>query len=245
VNATTKERREATRAHAGVAGETPDGGGGLSRSLAAWEIASVVASAAIAEWAVIAAVGFNKAWFLPPVALAFALMIFSHRERGETLGEIGWNAAHFWPALKLLLLPMAVGALLLALAGWLWLGTAMRVGDARAGWAVWGLPVWGLLWGLLQQYVLQGFINRRAQIVWGKGARSVLLVASVFALLHLPNPWLTAATFAGGLVWAWVYQRAPNLPALALSHSLMTWVLVSTVPGSALRGLRVGFKYFG
>ncbi len=140
---------------------------------------------------------------------------------------------------------MLAGSLLLALAGWLWLGEALRLGGQRAGWAVLGFPLWGLLWGLLQQYVLQGFVNRRAQILLGRGWLSALLTASVFALLHLPNPWLTAATFAGGLLWAWAYQRAPNLWALALSHALMTWVLVSTVPADALRGLRVGYKFFG
>ena len=215
-----------------------------SRSLAAWEIASVAASALIAEWAVIAAVGFGNVWHAVPVGLAFALMIYSHRLRGETLREIGWNVSEFWPALRLLIVPMLACALVVALVGWFWLGGTLRVGGNRAGWAVLGFPVWGLAWGLLQQYVLQGFVNRRAQILFGRGWQSVLLTASVFALLHLPNPWLTAATFAGGLLWAWVYQRAPNLFALALSHAAMTWVLVSALPDSALRGLRVGFKYF-
>jgi membrane protease YdiL (CAAX protease family) len=56
---------------------------------------------------------------------------------------------------------------------------------------------------------------------------------------------LTFATFTGGLLWAYVYQRAPNLFAIGISHALMTWVLVSSVPPSALHNLRVGFKYFG
>ena len=214
-----------------------------SRSLAACEIASVAASALVAEWAVIAAVGFSNLWYVVPVGLAFALMVYSHRQRGETAREIGWNVSEFWPALRVLAAPMLAGSLLLALAGWL-SGATFRIGDGRAGWAVLGFPVWGFAWGLLQQYVLQGFVNRRAQIVFGRGRRSVLLTALVFALLHLPNPWLTAATFAGGLLWAWAYQRAPNLFALALSHALMTWVLISALPDAALRGLRVGFKYF-
>jgi len=242
-------RRDAAEyggAPAGAAGR----GGGLSapasqsRSLAVCEIASVSASALIAEWAVIAAVGFGNLWHAFPVGLAFALMIYSHRLRGETVREIGWNVSEFWPALKLLALPMLAGSTLLALVGWLWLGATFRIGGGRAGWAVLGFPVWGLAWGLLQQYVLQGFVNRRAQILFGRGWSSVALTASVFALLHLPNLWLAAATFAGGLLWAWVYQRAPNLYALALSHAAMTWVLVSTLPDSALRGLRVGYKYF-
>jgi membrane protease YdiL (CAAX protease family) len=70
-------------------------------------------------------------------------------------------------------------------------------------------------------------------------------VAFIFALIHLPNLWLAVATFVGGVIWAAVYQRAPNLLALGLSHGVMTWVLISCVPQSALQSLRVGFKYFG
>jgi len=215
------------------------------RALAAWEIVSIISSTILAEWAVLALAGFNKIFLAVPIGLAFALMIFSHRVRRETLADLGWRFDNFWPALKLLLLPMIGGTILLALAGWLWFGASWRIGERRAGWEVFGLPVWGFLWGLLQQYVLQGFINRRAQMIWGKGWRGILLVALIFALMHLPNPWLTALTFLGGLLWATVYQRTPNLFALALSHALMTWTLVSTIPPTALHGLRVGYKFFG
>jgi membrane protease YdiL (CAAX protease family) len=216
-----------------------------SRALAAWEIASVASSTLVAEWAVLAAAGFDKLWLAPPVLLAFGLMIYSHRLRGETLRDLGWRFDNFWRALALLLPAMLLGAGLLALVGRFWFGAPLRAGEQRAGWSVFGLPVWGFAWGLLQQLVLQGFVNRRAQLIFGRGAASVLVVASVFALLHLPNPWLTAATFAGGVLWAWAYQRTPNLLALALSHALMTWALVSTLPEHALDGLRVGYKYFG
>jgi membrane protease YdiL (CAAX protease family) len=137
---------------------------------------------------------------------------------------------------------MIAAALFLALVGWLC--GSLRMGGIRPGWPLIVTYFWLFLWGLLQQYPLQGFINRRAQMVWGRGAGSILFVASVFALLHLPNPWLTAATFCGGLLWAWQYQRAPNLFAAAFSHSLMTVVLVTTVPYSALGGMRVGYGYF-
>src|SRR5205807_10612618 len=112
-----------------------------------------------------------------------------------------------------------------------------------------GRPIFGQLtlgfgWGLVQQYVLQGFINRRAQIIWGPGWLSIFMVAAIFGGLHLPNPWLTFVTLAGGTIWAAVYQMAPNLFALALSHCLLTWVIVSSLPTSALNYLCIGLQYF-
>jgi membrane protease YdiL (CAAX protease family) len=215
-----------------------------SRALAAWEIVSIACSTMIAEWAVLA-LGADKLWLAVPVACAFALIFYSHKLRGESLRELGWRTDNFVQAARLLLLPMLVGSVLLALVGWLWFGGSFSFGQRRAGWAVFGFPVWGFAWGLLQQYVLQSYINRRAQILFGQGAASITIVALLFALLHLPNPWLMCATFLGGLIWAAVYQRAPNLYALAISHAVLTWVLISTLPSDALRGLRVGYKFFG
>lgn len=214
------------------------------RALAAWEIASVASSILIAEWILSAAMGRSRLVVAIPIALAFLLMIISHQLRSETLRDLGFRVNDFLRAGKLLLLPMVVTAGLCLVAGW-WLGGEINFLRWHPGRPVAGQLVLGFGWGLVQQYVLQAFINRRAQIIFGPGWLSVFLVATVFGGLHLPNPWLTLVTFAGGAIWAAVYQKAPNLFALAVSHSLMTWVLVSTLPASALNHLRIGFKYFG
>ncbi len=142
------------------------------------------------------------------------------------------------------MLPMIVTAIVCLAIGW-WTGE--RIDFLR--WHI-SRPlavqlILGFAWGFVQQYMLQSLVNRRAQIIWGRGWLSVLVVAAIFAGLHLPNPALTVATFVGGVIWAAVYQRAPNIFALAISHSLMTWIVVSTVPASALHHLRIGLKYFG
>jgi uncharacterized protein len=213
------------------------------RALAAWEIASLVSSALIAEWILSAAAGRTKLIVAIPLAFAFALVITSHLLRKESLRDLGFRLDNFLRAAKLLVLPMIVVAGLCVSLGLIF-GTRPDLFRWHPERPITGQLALGFAWGFVQQYVLQSFINRRAQIVWQKGVRSVVLTAFVFSFLHFPNPWLMLVTFIGGLVWAFVYQRAPNLFALAISHSLMTWVVVSTLPMSALNHLRIGFKYF-
>jgi membrane protease YdiL (CAAX protease family) len=213
------------------------------RALAAWEVASLVSSVLIGEWILAAAAGRTKLIVAIPVACAFVLVIASHVLRKEGLRDLGIRVDNFLRAAKLLALPMVVVAVFCAGTG-LVFGTKPDLFRWHPERPIAGQLALGFAWGFLQQYVLQSFINRRAQIIWDKGARSTILTALIFALLHFPNPWLMVVTFIGGLVWAAVYQRAPNLFALALSHVVMTWVVVSTLPMSALNHLRIGFKYF-
>lgn len=218
-----------------------DGGSDIvasDRVLAAWEIASVTVSVLIAEWIVLT-FAISKLFLAVPIALAFTLMFLSHNARRESAREIGWRFDNFAQAARLLALPMIAAAIVLVTIGLMLKSIRFERGQIL-GWLAW-LPIWGLA----QQYALQGFINRRAQILYGRGWRSVLLVALIFTLLHLPNPWLSVATFVGGLLWAYVYQRAPNLPALALSHALMSMILALSLPADTLNSLRVGIKYFG
>jgi membrane protease YdiL (CAAX protease family) len=210
----------------------------LSRLLALWEILSVVTSCLLVEWVVLSFAGRSKLVGAVPVLLAVALMFYSHRERGETVKDIGFRTDNFLAACRMLVTPTAIVVLLAVGIGW-FSNHSIFAGPWRDRFLL--LP----LWALFQQYALNGFINRRAQLALGKGARSILLVAIVFSLLHFPNPLLAILTFAGGLVWATVYQRQPNLFALALSHSVSSIALALTISPNWLDSLRVGFKYFG
>jgi membrane protease YdiL (CAAX protease family) len=211
---------------------------GAPKSLALWEVVSVVTSGLIAEWVVLSFAGGSKLIAAIPILLAYGLMAFSHRERGETLHEIGFRTDNFLSSCRLLLLPTAVAVLVIVAVGW-FMSHSIFAGHFRARY--FSLP----LWALFQQYALNGFINRRAQLALGKGLNSIALVAFVFALLHLPNPLLAIVTFMGGLIWAAVYQRQPNLFALALSHTVVSITLALSISPNLLNSLRVGFKYFG
>jgi hypothetical protein len=166
-------------------------------------------------------------------------MIISHRERGETLKDLGFRCDNFAPAVRVLLLPTIAAVVLILIIAAYFSGYAVVLAQWRYRFLA--LP----LWALFQQYALNGFINRRAQIAFGGGLPSILITALAFGLVHLPNPWLAVITLVGGLILAAAYQRQPNLFALALSQTVVSITIALTLPTNWLSNLRVGFKYFG
>jgi membrane protease YdiL (CAAX protease family) len=224
---------------------TPDGAGkdsGMTRIDATGGIIYVLLCVLAAEWVVPPHLLRNPLVFATPIMLIVTFGIISHFRHGETAKDLGFRTDNFMPAMRILAIPMLCVFLLAIVIGWS-AGTLVLL-PTRLFARLLRLSVWLPIWGFLQQYSLQAIINRRAQVLWGKGVCSVLIVAAFFAVLHLPNPWLTLATFTGGVVWAYTYQRAPNLFALALSHWLMTLAMMFTLLGSAAHGMKVGAGYF-
>ena len=209
------------------------------RALALWEIVSIAISCLIAEWVVLSFLSRYRWLVAVPVVIAIVFMVLSHRAYGETPRNLGFRTDNLLPALRLLVWPTVITVALIFIVGWFLAGPPSSDRLLRPRLLL--LP----LWALFQQYALQGFINRRAQVAFGKGYKSIALVAVVFSVFHLPNPLLCGLTLLGGFIWGAAYQRQANLYALAASHTVASISLAMALPLNVINGLRVGFKYFG
>jgi membrane protease YdiL (CAAX protease family) len=97
-------------------------------------------------------------------------------------------------------------------------------------------------WGGAQQWLLHTVVLREARQL-ASPRRAILLAALLFALVHLPNPLLTLATFGGALGWCAIYTRHPNIVPLAVSHAVGTLALLSAFDDRITGRLRIGMAY--
>jgi membrane protease YdiL (CAAX protease family) len=218
------------------------------RAVTILEIASVLVSVFITVWVIIP-LQLDQRWFSAvPALLAIALMINSHRVRGESWREIGFTTQHFWRALRLLAAPTLIACAAFATVGHL-TNSFHRTSN------FWSNLLIAPVWALVQQYVLQGFVHRRVRSLLvddyasenerdRRAKLATLATAAIFAFTHAPNLTLMILTFAGALIWSWVYERAPNLFAIALSHAVISLMLMTALPPWLLPSMSVGYKHF-
>jgi membrane protease YdiL (CAAX protease family) len=168
---------------------------------------------------------------------AFVVAAASTIYRNDRLPDVGLRLDNFLAALRLVAIPTLViaGVILAIGVGYGSLHSTKRL-------LAWRLS--RFLWPFLQQYAMQGFLNRRTQDIFGKGRASVLLTAAIFAGIHAPNPALMIATFLAGGMWAWAFQRQPNLFALTISHMILSTVLGHSLPAWLLPNMKIGWAYW-
>lgn len=196
---------------------------------------------------VILALGFE--WIVDPVAshaveavyLTIVVLIplasnVLHRDRPRALG---FRFDNILPSARLVV-PASLAVLAAIVAVSYASGHGVTVGT-RLRQEIWAYP----LWGLAQQWALQGFVHRRLCQAWGRRQPAAVASAVLFAALHFPNPVLVVFTLVGGYVWCLLYQREQNLFTLALSHGWLAAIALVSLPPVWIHGLRVGPEFWG
>ncbi len=171
---------------------------------------------------------------LSPLALIFTLAIVLVRR--PTLNDLG--LARRGLARSLWILP---AALLLALAS---VFVAKQIGTLHPLYKGDLKHVTGyVLWTLYQQFLLNDYFMPRLTRLLPSENAAVGAAALLFALAHLPNLPLTAATLLWGTISCALFRRYHNLYALGLAQGLLGLCFAICVPDSINHHLRVGLGY--
>jgi membrane protease YdiL (CAAX protease family) len=185
---------------------------------------------------------FRHAFRGSPAAFAvllIAVLVWSHRKRGDSLRDLGFRL-DTTPRAALLFAPVALVVVSVALAG----GALM--GSLRFPPFYYSLHQLADLipFGIAQQYVLLAFYYRGIASIVRTPGRAALLAALVFSALHVPNVFLMVVTFFGGMIAAAIYRRSPNLWVNGIAHGLISFTLGYTMPLTVTHNLRVGPGYW-
>jgi hypothetical protein len=166
------------------------------------------------------------------------LMLLSHLLHHEGYARVGFGRCRLQGWMIKLGPALALVGLLVAACGVL-----MRtIRPIRFGGAVLALAAY-LPWGLLQQYILNGYFLNRFDALLSARAAS-LAAATLFCIAHTPNWFLMSITFLGGYCSTLVYRQHRCLYVLGLAHALAGFLIFLVVPDSITHHLRVGPGWF-
>lgn len=160
--------------------------------------------------------------------LILLVIIVSHTVRRESPIQLGFGAKNLRSSATALAPVVLALALALLACGWMF-------GTIRPQNGLLGLLMY-LVWGLFQQYVLNGYFMNRLH--------SPLLAAALFSAAHAPNWFLMLVTLGGGYFCARAYLRFRNLYFLGLAHGVIGFLIYLVVPDTISHHLYVGPKWF-
>jgi len=175
--------------------------------------------------------------YLAMVGMITLLLVTCHLRDGVPGREMGFRVDNLLRVLGVYVLPFGITIAILVAVG-------LAFGSLSFGPRFVGMLLGVPAWALLQQYMLLAFAQRRFRVIFGPGKAPVLASTAMFGILHLPNPTLTVACLAAGFVWAWQYERSPNLFANALTHTIGSAFLANSLPPLLLKNMVVGYHYF-
>jgi hypothetical protein len=100
-----------------------------------------------------------------------------------------------------------------------------------------------VIWTCYQQFLLQNYFMPRLLRLVPSAAMAITITGILFAVAHIPNVWLAAATLVWGVVSCLLFQRYRNLYALGLAQGLLGLGFAICVPDALHHHLRVGLGY--
>jgi Type II CAAX prenyl endopeptidase Rce1-like len=170
----------------------------------------------------------------------FAVVLLSHWIYRDKPKGMGLTSREFWPS-TLLCLPVLAAVIVSATVYAFWNNkSASRLAALHIGLAFGGY----LIWCSFQQYLTQSYFHRRLMKVMRTPHLASLAIALMFAGAHIPNPVLMVATFVGGVVFAEIFKRHPNIWPLAFVQAVSGFLLGALSPPWVIHGMRVGPGYF-
>jgi hypothetical protein len=142
-------------------------------------------------------------------------------------------------SLWMLLIAAAMVALILA--GGRTLGTLHSLVTAETpAWQSWVY----VPWALVQQSILQTFVFARLRQRFNRGHWAVIVSASLFSLVHLPNWFLMPLTLVAGCVAIQLFRRGVSVYVLGVAHAALGLALAAAFPVAITHYMRVGIAYY-
>ena len=171
---------------------------------------------------------------LSPFALALTLLVVVLRRQSRD--ELGLGVRGFVPSLWILPAALALSAV--------GVFTAAKLGTLHPLYKADLVHISGyLLWTIYQQFLLQDYFMDRLLRLVSSEATAVTLAGALFALAHLPNLVLTAATLVWGVLSCALFRRYHNLWVLGIAQGLLGLCFAVCVPDALHHHLRVGLGY--
>ena len=169
-----------------------------------------------------------------PIALLVPLLLVLLRR--PSLNDLGLGVRGFVSSLWIL--PAAVALMVASVL------LARKIGTFHPLYNADLAHVYGyVLWTMYQQFLLQDFFMSRLTPLLTRD-RAIAVAALLFAIAHVPNLPLVAATLLWGAVSCALFQRYRNLYVLGLAQGLLGLCFAVCVPDALHHHMRVGLGYF-
>lgn len=171
--------------------------------------------------------------FFPLALLLTLILVLVRRPARDELG-VGWRG--FTGSLWILPAALALAGLSMFTAAKFGTLHPLYKGDLKhiAGYVA---------WTIYQQFLLQDFFMDRLLRLGCSAGVAVTIAGTLFAVAHLPNLVLTAATLVWGVVSCMLFRRQRNIWILGITQGLLGLCFAVCVPDALHHHLRVGLGY--